>query len=77
MRDDKSTQVQSIMTHLPLQTAPPTASVKKTAEQMNANKKGAIVIVDSKDKPLGIITERDIVRRVVDEVSQEGTSSNY
>lgn len=77
MRDDKSTQVQSIMTHLPLQTAPPAASVKKTAEQMNANKKGAIVIVDSKDKPLGIITERDIVRRVVDEVSQEGTSSNY
>lgn len=65
MRDEKSAQIQSIMTHLPLQTAPPTASVKMIAEQMNANQKGAVVIVDSKDAPLGIITERDIVRRVV------------
>jgi len=64
---DKTAQVQKIMTALPLQTAPPTASVKEIAEQMNAHKKGAIVIVDAQNRPLGIITERDIVRRVVAE----------
>ncbi|MEM3159898.1 MAG: CBS domain-containing protein [Nitrososphaera sp.] len=67
MSTDKTAQVQKIMTALPLQTAPPTASVKEIAEQMNAHKKGAIVIVDAQNRPLGIITERDIVRRVVAE----------
>jgi signal-transduction protein with cAMP-binding, CBS, and nucleotidyltransferase domain len=65
--DDKTTIVQKIMTALPLQTAPPTTSVREIAEQMNTYKKGAIVIVDEKSRPLGIITERDIVRRVVAE----------
>lgn len=67
MSNDKTAIVQKIMTALPLQTAPPTASVRKIAEQMNAFRKGAIVIVDEKSHPLGIITERDIVRRVVAE----------
>jgi CBS domain-containing protein len=65
--DDKTTIVQKIMTALPLQTAPPTTSVREIAEQMNTYRKGAIVIVDEKSRPLGIITERDIVRRVVAE----------
>jgi len=63
--DDKTLHIQSIMTPLPLQTALPTASIKEIAEQMKINQRGAIVIVDSKNQPLGIITERDIVRRVV------------
>jgi len=65
--DDKTTMVQKIMTTLPLQTAPPTASVRMIAEQMKAQQKGAVVIVDGKNSPLGIITERDVVRRVVAE----------
>jgi CBS domain-containing protein len=32
---------------------------------MNKHGRGAIVIVDNKNSPVGIITERDIVRRVV------------
>ena len=63
--DDKTTMVQKIMTALPLQTATPTASIREIAEQMTHQKKGAIVIVDTNNHPLGIITERDIVRRVV------------
>jgi signal-transduction protein with cAMP-binding, CBS, and nucleotidyltransferase domain len=65
VRDDKSVQVRKIMTHLPLQVAAPDVSIRKISEQMATNQKGAIVIVDSKNSPLGIITERDIVRRVV------------
>ena len=67
--DDKTTIVQKIMTTLPLQTAPPAASVRELAQQMKATQRGAIVIVDGKNRPLGIITERDIVRRVVAEGS--------
>jgi signal-transduction protein with cAMP-binding, CBS, and nucleotidyltransferase domain len=65
--DDKTTIVEKIMTPLPLQTAPPTSNVREIAEQMKAQKRGAIIIVDSKNQPLGIITERDITRRVVAE----------
>lgn len=65
--DDKSTIIEKIMTPLPLQTAQPTATIRAITEQMKANNRGAIVIVDNNNKPLGIITERDIVRRVVAE----------
>lgn len=62
---DTETQVQSIMTPLPMQTSQPSSTVKELADQMNRHGRGAIVIVDSKNHPVGIITERDIVRRVV------------
>lgn len=65
--EDKTLQIQSIMTPLPLQTALPTATIKEITEQMKNRQRGAIVIVDDKNQPLGIITERDIVRRVVAE----------
>ncbi len=55
------------MTPLPLQTALPTATIREITEQMKDRQRGAIVIVDEKNQPLGIITERDIVRRVVAE----------
>lgn len=58
-------QVQSIMTPLPLQTSPPSSTVKELADQMNEHDRGAIIIADSANHPIGIITERDIVRRVV------------
>ena len=63
--DDREVQVQSIMTPLPLQTSQSSSTVKELADQMNKYGRGAIVIVDSKNHPVGIITERDIVRRVV------------
>lgn len=65
--EDKTLHIQSIMTPLPLQTALPTATIKEITEQMKNHQRGAIVIVDTKNQPLGIITERDIVRRVVAE----------
>ncbi len=65
MSSDMEVQVQTIMTPLPLQTAPPSKTVKEIADQMNKHERGAIIIVDDKNHPIGIITERDIVRRVV------------
>jgi CBS domain-containing protein len=63
--DDREVQVQLIMTPLPLQTSPSSSTIKELSDQMNKHGRGAIVIVDSKNHPIGIITERDIVRRVV------------
>jgi CBS domain-containing protein len=63
--DDRQVQVQLIMTPLPLQTSSLGNTIKGLADQMNEHGRGAIVIVDSKNSPIGIITERDIVRRVV------------
>ncbi|HEX7033832.1 MAG TPA: CBS domain-containing protein [Nitrososphaera sp.] len=65
MSSDMEVQVQSIMTPLPLQTSPPSSTVKEVADQMTRHERGAIIIVDDKNHPIGIITERDIVRRVV------------
>jgi CBS domain-containing protein len=73
MSDDKTTSVQSIMTPLPLETANPLTNLRDIANQMKEKNKGAIIIVEqqTKDtgititKPIGIITERDIVRRVL------------
>ncbi len=73
MSDDKTTSVQSIMTPLPLETANPLTNLHEIANQMKEKNKGAIIIVEqqTKDtsntmsKPIGIITERDIVRRVL------------
>lgn len=62
---EKMISVESIMTHLPLETAAQSKSVHDVAMQMNSANKGSVIIVDDKDRPLGIITERDIVRKVV------------
>ncbi len=67
MANDREVQVQLIMTPLPLQTSSPSSTIKELADQMNKHGRGAVVIVDSKNVPIGMITERDIVRRVVSE----------
>jgi CBS domain-containing protein len=64
-RDEKEVQVQSIMTSLPLQTSSPKSSAKELADQMKQYGRGAIIIVDPANRPIGMVTERDIVRRVV------------
>jgi signal-transduction protein with cAMP-binding, CBS, and nucleotidyltransferase domain len=43
------------------------ASVVELADTMKAQKVGAIIVVNKQDKPVGIVTERDIVTRVVAE----------
>lgn len=73
MSDDKTTSVQSIMTPLPLEIASPLTNLRDIANQMKEKNKGAIIIVEQQTrdtsstitKPIGIITERDIVRRVL------------
>jgi CBS domain-containing protein len=63
MDNDKVTSVQKIMTPIPLEIA-------DLAKQMKEKSKGAVIIVDNQKggitgRPAGIITERDIVRKVV------------
>lgn len=65
MDSDKTTTIQKIMTPLPLETVIESRSIFDLALQMNKAGRGAIIIVDEKKKPIGIVTERDIVRRVV------------
>ena len=47
-------------------TMPPDASVLEVAKSMTEMDIGSVIIVD-KDRPVGIITEADIVRRVISE----------
>jgi CBS domain-containing protein len=70
MDNDKATPVQTIMTPLPIETANPSTNVYDLAKQMKEKSKGAVIIVDNQKgdtagRPAGIITERDIVRKVV------------
>lgn len=77
MNDDKTTSVQSIMTPLPLETANTSTNVYDIAKQMREKNKGAIIIVEEQrkynnntsnsitSKPIGIITERDLVRKIL------------
>jgi signal-transduction protein with cAMP-binding, CBS, and nucleotidyltransferase domain len=62
------------MTPLPLETANPLTNLGDIANQMKEKNKGAIIIVEQQteqnsrsliSKPIGIVTERDIVRRVI------------
>jgi signal-transduction protein with cAMP-binding, CBS, and nucleotidyltransferase domain len=63
--------VSDCMSQTPLTTAP-TTSIRKCAGLMKKNKVGSIVVVDNNKKPLGIVTNQDIVFRVV----SKGTNLN-
>ena len=47
-----------------LETIEETASVQQTAERMKAKNTSSLVVVDQKGKPLGLVTERDLARKV-------------
>lgn len=47
-----------------LETIEDTASVQKTAEKMKERNVSSLVVVDMNGKPQGLITERDLVRKV-------------
>lgn len=53
--------ISSVMTRQPISCAPGTA-LKDALERMVAHKVGSIVVVDASDVPLGIFTERDLLR---------------
>lgn len=62
----KLKRVTEIMTEYPLDTIEQGLSIQHTANIMKERGRGSLVVLDNK-KPIGIITERDIVRRVVAE----------
>ena len=47
-----------------LETIEETASVQQTAEKMKEKNTSSLVVVDGKGKPLGLVTERDLARKV-------------
>ena len=58
----------------PIVTATQEESVKSVAIRMKKKGIGAIVVVDGSKKPIGIVTEGDIVRRLVTGLSSESVS---
>ena len=59
-------QVKDVMSS-PVKTVLEHDSVEQAAKKMIANDLGSIIVTDAKGNPVGIITERDIVDRVVAE----------
>ena len=58
-----SNTVESFMTKN-IVTLPPTASIREAVKHMAEKSISCVVIVDSENKPSGIVTERDIVKKV-------------
>jgi CBS domain-containing protein len=56
--------IESVMTPIPIQTADIDSNIYDITEKMTQKNVGCIIVTE-KDRPVGIITERDIVRRVV------------
>lgn len=56
--------IETVMTSIPLETADVTHNIYDITEKMTLKNVGCIIITE-KDRPVGIITERDIVRKVV------------
>ena len=57
--------IRTIMNHPPLLEATPLDSVFTISNLMKEGKVGSIIIIDQNTDPVGIITERDIVRRLI------------
>ena len=65
LHDDKTTSVTSIMTPAPLETANRSDYVDTIIRTMTVKSKSSVLILNELKHPEGIITERDIVRRLV------------
>ncbi|MEE9510211.1 MAG: CBS domain-containing protein [Candidatus Bathyarchaeia archaeon] len=57
-------RIRDIMTS-PVITIRKNAKVSETASAMCAHNIGSIIVVDHEEKPVGIVTERDMIRKVV------------
>jgi CBS domain-containing protein len=84
--DDKHLSVEMLMTTLPLETANALDRIVDLANRMKEKGRGSVVVTEyattsggSKTTaiPVGIITERDIVRRVVAESKDPKTTVAY
>ncbi len=58
----------------PVVTVEPKATVVDAAGQMKNGKIGCLIVVDSQDKPLGIVTESDFIYKVLAEKRPFDTS---
>jgi CBS domain-containing protein len=58
-----TTTVGQIMTER-LETISPSSTTQEAAKKMRDKKVSSLVVVDMEDKPMGIVTERDLVRQV-------------
>lgn len=63
--NEKSTEVQTLMTSISLQTANTEDTVETISNKMKDNQVGSVVIVNENKQPIGIVTERDIIRRII------------
>ncbi len=61
---EESIHVYEIM-NKPVITGVEADSLKSIANKMNRNRVGSVIIVNKKKEPIGIVTERDLVRRVL------------
>ena len=84
--DDKTLSVEMLMTPLPLDTALPLNNVVDLARTMKEKGRGSIIVIEyvtnsagskTGTKPVGIITERDMVRRVVAESKDPHSTIAY
>lgn len=84
--DDKTLSVERLMTPLPLETALPLDNVIDLARHMKDKGVGSVVVTEyitdsagnkTGTTPVGIITERDIVRRVVAESKDPNSTNAY
>jgi CBS domain-containing protein len=46
-----------------VQTVSAAASIRATAQQMESNRLGCLIVVDAHERPVGVITDRDVVLR--------------
>ncbi len=51
--------------HSPVETCPPDTSARQVARSMTEKKIGAMVVVNERGIPLGIISERDLIAKVI------------
>jgi signal-transduction protein with cAMP-binding, CBS, and nucleotidyltransferase domain len=84
--DDKNLSVEILMTTLPLETVNALDNVVDLANQMKEKGTGSVIVTEyattsdgskTTTMPAGIITERDIVRRVVAESMDPKTTTAY
>ena len=66
-------RIRDVMTTNP-QTLPESTTVREAAETMRANDIGDVVVIDDDGKLAGILTDRDIVVRVVAEALDPATT---
>ena len=73
-KEAKTTLIYTIMHPPPIITAKYSESIFTISTLMKEKQVSSIIIIDQNDKPVGIITERDIVRRVIADSKNPNTT---